>query len=435
MGSDDGAFSMLRLLKKLRRNERGNVLILTAAAAPLLFGSAGLAVDTIQWTLWKRQLQRAADSAAIAGVYDYQKAKNEAAGRAAVTNDLALNRKMWMALSATPAVSFPADNGQATKQVRVELSVQQALPFSSMFLTAAPVIYARATAAIVPAGGTACFQSLATSSVTGIKNNGNATVRAPRCIGYSNSNSTNSASAGGSSDIELRAIAAVGGISESKNWKVGAYLPYSPILPDQYADINPSSSEMTDCTTDALTSNTTSIPAGRNCFSSLSVQPNTTLNLTSLGLSGPIYINGGNVDLKGTLTCTGCTIILTNSDPAANATIGTYSTNAQGLNNISATPDGKYAGLAIFQDRRATEQTININGGSSTVINGAVYFPKALLRLNGNGSSDSMCAKFIAQQIEFIGTGGMSISDPDSTACAAFGMGNGGNVSVVRLVA
>lgn len=434
MGSDDGAFSMLRLLKKLRRNERGNVLILTAAAAPLLFGSAGLAVDTIQWTLWKRQLQRAADSAAIAGVYDYQKAKNKAAGRAAVTNDLALNRKMWMALSATPAVSFPADNGQATKQVRVELSVQQALPFSSMFLTAAPVIYARATAAIVPAGGTACFQSLASSSVTGIKNNGNATINAPKCIGYSNSSSTNSASAGGSSDITLRAIAAVGGISQSKNWKVGAYLPYSPILPDQYAGIDPKPEEM-NCTTDALSGSTTSIPAGKNCFSSLSVQPNTTLNLTSLGLSGPIYINGGNVDLKGTLTCTGCTIILTNSDSSPDATIGTYSTNAQGLNNISATPDGKYAGLAIFQDRRATAQTININGGSNSLINGAVYFPNATLRLNGNGASDSMCAKFIAQQLEFIGTSGMSISDPDSTACAAFGMGNNGVVSVVRLVA
>lgn len=423
---------MLRLLKKLRRDKRGNVLILTAAAFPLLCGSAGLAVDTIQWTLWKRQLQRAADSAAIAGVYDYQKAKDETAGRTAVTNDLVQNRKMWMALSATPAVTFPVDNGQATRQVRVVLTVQQELPFSSIFMNAVPVITARATAALVPAGGTACFRAGAGTSVVGIKNNGNATIDAPKCIGYSNSTSTNSASAGGSSKIILRAIAAVGGISQSKNWKVGAYLPYSPVLPDEYADINPTSAEMTDCTAEPLS--LASLKSGRNCFSSLKVLPGNTLDLTGK-ISGPIFINAGDVDLKGTFTCKGCTIVLTNSDPATNAHIGTYTTNAQGLNNIDATTEGKYAGLAIFQDRRAAAETITINGGSGSVINGAVYFPNALLKLNGNGTSDSMCAKFNASQLEFTGTSGMTISDPDSTACKAFGMGNGGVVTIVRLVA
>ena len=52
------------------KDRRGNALVIAGAALPLLVGAAGLATDTIQWTLWKRQLQRAADSAAIAGVYD-----------------------------------------------------------------------------------------------------------------------------------------------------------------------------------------------------------------------------------------------------------------------------------------------------------------------------------------------------------------------------
>ena len=60
---------MRELLRKLWNNDRGNALVLAAAGLPLLIGSAGLATDTIQWALWKRQLQRAADSAAIAGVY------------------------------------------------------------------------------------------------------------------------------------------------------------------------------------------------------------------------------------------------------------------------------------------------------------------------------------------------------------------------------
>ena len=44
--------------------------MIAAACLPLIVGAAGLATDTIQWTMWKRQLQRAADSAAIAGVFE-----------------------------------------------------------------------------------------------------------------------------------------------------------------------------------------------------------------------------------------------------------------------------------------------------------------------------------------------------------------------------
>jgi Flp pilus assembly protein TadG len=426
---------MLRLLKKVRHNERGNVLILTAAAAPLLLGSAGLAVDTIQWTLWKRQLQRAADSAAIAAVYDYHTAGSESAARTAVTNDLVENKNTWVTLqSGFPQVAFPADNGQARRQVRVTLAVQQALPFSSIFMPTAPVISAQATAALVPGGGPACFQALENTAVTGITHNGNNAVIAPECVSYSNSTAANSASAGGSSNVELRAIATVGGVQQSRNWRVQQYLPYSPALPDRYASLDPTSGEMSGCSSAELTDDTTTIPSGVNCFSSLKVGSNKTLDLTGK-ISGPIFINGGDVDLKGTFTCDGCTIILTNSDSSPTATIGTLSSNASANNNINAPTTGKYAGIAIFQDRRASLQTIRINGGSGSVINGAVYMPSALIRINGNGSSDALCASFIGRRLEFIGTSAIRIGDPNSTACAAFNSGGAGAVSVVRLVA
>ena len=74
---------MLSFLSKLRRDKRGNVLILMGAAMPLLVASAGLATDTIQWALWKRQLQRAADSAAIAGVYERTRAAGVTTARPA----------------------------------------------------------------------------------------------------------------------------------------------------------------------------------------------------------------------------------------------------------------------------------------------------------------------------------------------------------------
>ena len=60
---------MIGFIRSILKDRRGNTLAIAAACLPLVVGAAGLATDTIQWTLWKRQLQRAADSGSIAGVY------------------------------------------------------------------------------------------------------------------------------------------------------------------------------------------------------------------------------------------------------------------------------------------------------------------------------------------------------------------------------
>lgn len=60
---------MTGFMKRLWGDKRGNALMIAGACLPMVVGAAGLASDTIQWALWKRQLQKAADSAAIAAVY------------------------------------------------------------------------------------------------------------------------------------------------------------------------------------------------------------------------------------------------------------------------------------------------------------------------------------------------------------------------------
>ena len=138
-------------MKRLWKDRRGNALAIAAAALPLLIGCAGLAADTIQWTLWKRELQRAADSAALAGVYDRVATGTTTGTNAVVDHDLTINHHTGIALvTGYPQVSFPANSGDMEDQVRVVLAVQKSLPFSSMFMDAAPTIIARATAASVP---------------------------------------------------------------------------------------------------------------------------------------------------------------------------------------------------------------------------------------------------------------------------------------------
>ena len=146
---------MIAFIRKLIKDRRGNALAIACAAMPLVVGAAGLAVDTIQWTLWKRQLQRAADSAAIAGVYDRSSSGGSTATvPATVSHDTELNLHTWMALkTGYPDVTYPTDTAIMQYQVRVSLAVQQSLPFSSLFVSTAPTIIANATAASVPAGG------------------------------------------------------------------------------------------------------------------------------------------------------------------------------------------------------------------------------------------------------------------------------------------
>src|SRR5206468_9895345 len=183
---------MIGFITKLLKDRRGNVLAIACATMPLVIGAAGLATDTTEWTLWKRQLQRAADSAAFAGVYDRSAASGATTNTpTAVCRDLAVNLHTWMSLVGTSpctgtvgsysSISYPPDTTYTSKQVAVTLRIQQALPFSSLFMSAAPVIQASATAGSVASGGDPCMLALNTTG-TASNNSGHTTVNAPTCI-------------------------------------------------------------------------------------------------------------------------------------------------------------------------------------------------------------------------------------------------------------
>ena len=470
---------MIGFIRKLLKDRRGNALAIACAAMPLIIGCAGLATDTIEWTLWKRQLQRAADSAALAGVYDRAAATNGATTNTptAVCNDLAVNLHTWMNLLGTSPctgavgsysdIQYPASDSFVSNKVQVTLRVQQRLPFSSLFMSTAPTIQAVATAGAVRYGGTPCMLALNTTG-TAIDNSGNATVNAPTCIFYSDSASANSAAAGGNSSVTAKAIAGVGGIASSNNWHVNSYLPYSPALADPFAppsttavtpdpndmkcaghyetsgggpnatttwvyDDLSDGTDMANATWLDTSGGTPVVRTGANCWKSLSVGSNRSLTVPAN--FGPLYVNGGNVNLQGAFTCSGCAIVLTNKDTSPTATIGTWTSNAQATNNITAPTTGTYTGIAVYQDRRASGGTDRINGGSGNVINGVVYFPNDTLWLNGTGDAVSLCSMFVAKNLNFNGTGRISISSAADAACFGIGLPNTQSVTIVRLIA
>lgn len=428
---------MMGFLKRLRKNERGNVLVIAAATMPLLIGSAGLATDTIQWALWKRQLQRAADSAAIAGVRERINSGTTTGVSAMVAHDIAINQHTGISLNVAPAVTFPGDQGQMVQQVRVVLEVQKPLTFSSMFMSSAPIIRAGATAASVPGTDDFCVISLENTTAMGIQGSGNGTVETD-CSWITNSVAAVAAMAKGSSSIWARVIAAAGGIQESNNFHVDRYDPYTPQIDDPYADLAPESADMKCATAPGkhgelnpvtLTGGTSMAQFRNadgsqkmNCFAGIDVGSNTTLDLGP----GVFYIDGGNVNVQGTLTCTGCTIVLTNSSSSPTATIGNFDANASGNVRITAPSEGKWAGMAIYQDRRAQDKEKlssgnmpanapnKINGNSVSYIEGVLYFPRQQLTYNGNGNGNWRCTQFVARRIQFSGNNTSKFTSGDT---------------------
>jgi hypothetical protein len=431
-----------RAFKRLWNDRRGNVIVIAGAALPLIVGSAGLATDTIQWTLWKRQLQRAADSAALAGVYDrLSSAGSTSTVSATVTHDLAINYHSKVAVkTGYPVIAYPVDAGAMTYQVKVTLAVQQPLTFSSMFVKTAPLIVANATAASVPGSGEYCVVSLENSAAKSGITIGGSTAIDMNCGMISNSPATNSAlSNGASSKVHATTIAAVGGVQASSSWQVDSYEPYTSALADPYASVpvpTPSSCGGFPGANDLDFTTNTSHAAGKVvCYSSdMKIQGDVKLGAATY------ILDAASIKMTSTsakLSCNGCTIILTSSTAATNpSSIGTVSISGGSL-NLTPPSTGTYAGMAMYQDRRALDSAGSniINGNSASIVQGALYFPSQQLTYNGEGTTTAICTQFVARRVIFGGNNTTSNKFEKGSNCNLLGMGMIGAGRRARLVA
>ena len=390
---------MSNFIRRLRSNESGNVLAIAAGLMPLLMGSAALAIDAAQLALWKRQLQRAADSAALAGAHTLAQDGDEGEVTQAINNDIEENPHppiVNMAINAGP-------QGGHQQAVRVNLTSQRELPFAQMFTNSPTTIAADATAAVVTEGNY-CMVSLYSGDETGIVMTGNSTVTLG-CGMVTNSSSDNAVTASGSSEVTASPIGAVGGLSGSTNNFVGetTLLPYTSPQSDPLAHLpNPSYTSCPGGDIDVGNNNTfTTVPGQVYC--SIAVKPGGTLNIAP----GPLVVYGGDMNLKGTIKTVslngqaeGSTVIMTG--PSGNA--GTFDSNSQATIKIKPPSSGPYADVSFYRDRRAPYTEIKINGGSGSVFTGAYYFASSDLRFNGNASLTTTCLQLVGLKLKFSGT-------------------------------
>ncbi len=424
---------MIAFMKSLWRDRRGNALVIAGAALPLLIGSVGLATDTIQWALWKRQLQRAADSAAYAGVYARFQQESSTTG---VTRDLANNNHLWVPLlSNYPQVTEPNMLPTYTNTVQVSLAVQQELSFSAMFMTAAPVITATARAAAIDSGDF-CVVALESTNNSGIIIQGNTNVNLG-CGMISNSPSASVSVGvnGASHSVTADPVAGAGGVpdingvSNEQSYHLPQLDPfagkYSTDVPSGMPCGNMNSHVVATSTDDAAAGFTQTLSPG--CFTGNN-QFKFTGGKTRLQ-PGTYYLDGTDfVMTGGTLVGDGVTIVLTGSTPGQLQLNGGATIQ---LKAPSANVDDPFYKMLLIQSPNAANiNNANIlNGSATSYFDGTIYFPNQQVTFSGTTGATTKCAMVVARRVDFAGNSNIQ---NDTAGCTANQKVKG---KVIRLIA
>lgn len=398
---------MKAFLKKLLKDISGNVLMVSGAGSVALVGGAGLGVDTVQWYLWKRQLQQAVDSSALAGA----QARVQGTPFATYATQ-ELNRNANTTVTIESMVNPPATGAFTGSNLAVEViaSTNQALPFSSVFLATSPTIRARAVAATI-GDGEHCVISLAPSGV-GVNVAGYANVQLG-CGVAANSEGASAIDLDGTSYLGGSPLSAVGGIDyRSSNIASGTLLqPYGVAQTDPLASrgltVPASPAACADTNLTVGTHDDITISPGRYC-NGITVRGELTLN------PGVYIIDRGELKVTShaEINGQGVTIILTGNTPSNIATIDMSGGAEINLRAPTAVEDATWKNILIFQDQSANFPLSKVAGGVDLTLEGIVYMPSGDIRFSGNSGQHADCLLMVVNRVNFVGTSSLDNNCP-----------------------
>lgn len=384
------------VLRRLLPDQRGNALMVAAAAFPLLIGGVGLAVDGVEWVLQKREIQAAADAAAMAGVYgliqqqDMQNAVSDSLARAGSVP----------ANAAIQTEQSPPGHEKDPFAVAVHVTVPAKMTFAGMFLSKPPVITADATASVVQTGDFCAF-ALGQVDDSGVVIRPASNVEMD-CGVASNSTSNKAAlQADSSSSLKAPRVAAFGGIQGNGAIDSNRIRDHALMQQDPFEDSTPPQVPNTGCpnvTINADQGQETALQPG--CYATMYLNGNVRLQ------DGEYILNKGDfvVGEQGHVSCDACTIFLTSETAATDpGSIGRVVISSDANVKMGATRDGPNAGILFYQDRRAVGGENRVGGGSLTKLSGLLYFPSETLYLDGNMSPDLQCTRLLAKRLVFAG--------------------------------
>ena len=415
---------MRAFLKRLKSDLNGNILVMVGAGTAALVGSAGIAVDAVQWYLWKRQMQQAVDAGSMAAALSMTNGEDwDAAGRAALS-------KSANQTYTVEKLTNPPDSGDwagDTSAIEIIATTSKALPFSSVFMADPAVIRVRSVATAI-GEGEHCVISLKNNGV-GIGVAGTAKVNLG-CGVAANSKSTPAVKLDGNSYLKASPITAHGGIDyASNNIDTGTrLLSYQPPVADPLAERN---------------LQVPNAPCDTTGNKGIAIKPSETATIGPGSTSGVVSDSNGDgytticggLDVKGDLTLNPGIYVIDGGDLKVNSgaritghdvTLILTGDNAGKMANIdisgSATVDltatdddsSEWDGVLVYQDPIGSNHTSTINGGSDLGLEGIVYMPNGDIQFNGNAGQHADCLLLVASTVNF---GGESSLDYDSSAC------------------
>jgi len=376
-----------------RKDNRGSVAIQTALVLIALVGMVALGTEMVFLLSKHRQMQSAADAAALGAVTammngtpaDFRTEALAISADAGFTDGV---DGVSVTINNPPALGAYAGNDEA---VEVIVAQPQTLGLANLFRSGLFDVGARAVAAEENAAEY-CILALdaSASGAVNIKNNG--VVANPVCgVAVNSSSSTalklsNNAAINGPVNVH-------GGISLSNNAKLNGtpVNQHAAVTPDPYAGRTIQTPPACTGQSGSGGNNATiNLTPGHFC-SGWNFSNNVTLNLTP----GAYYIDtklsiGNNAVVNGT----GGVVLIINGNYAFS-----ISNNAQ--LNITAPTTGPYAGLAFFSSRTAMSTVTQTFSNNSVLrIIGAIYLPNQIVDYqNNSGTNATKCTQIIGRLV------------------------------------
>lgn len=394
-------------LRSLQSDTSGSVAVIAAVAFPVVIGGIGMGAEAGYWYMLERQLQHAADFSAHA-----------AAVRMRVGDDQDVLETV--ALHVAQQSGFPGAGGdidvnwpplsgsRSGEDDAVEVVLTRNVPrlFSSFFVDDALVLEGRAVAQI-NSEARACVLALNRNAEGAVKMTGSTSVSLDQCDLASNSQAATSVYMTGSASLSTGCVYAAGQYTETgsadlsltvcdevtENWReIGdpySYLPEpEPNAPCQSGSIGKSNK----ATTVAAPSLTDANGLKYTRYCSLDLKGNVTF-------PAGLYIVDGNFSMSGGGSVAG--------DGVTFFIAGAVKFTGNVGVTLSAPTSDVYAGILFFGDREAAGVGHKLTGNSTSVIQGAVYFPAGDLEFTGSSALNNGCTQIVANTILFTGSSGL----------------------------
>lgn len=435
-----------RQLRRMLRDECGNIAVISAFVLPVLIGACGLGFETADWYRTQRNMQNAADSAVIAAASNgTSSAITEAIAVASQYGyQNGVNNVTVTASSTAACPSGGANCYSLTISKPIPLVVAQLLGFKgNATLNGSPAETITSTSIAIQSTSPRnyCLLALASSGTTpAILANGVPKANLNGCNIMSNTDETCNGHDLGASYGDAHGTSSGCGATQTSNLPAvtDPYLSLTANIPANTCGSYPQ---------EPAKKKDPPLPAANQLAGALNwagtiimcgdVQLTGNVSLTTTAPGAVLVIENGQLDTNGytlqTLAGSGLTIIFSGD----NAGGYTHAPTGGGTLDIAAPTSGPWSGVALYQDPSLTSGVdISAAGNSPTWdITGLVYLPHASVTFSGavNKSSNGLsCFALVVDNITINGTG--SILSEGQCPQAGLGMPTGQIPSRGKLV-